>query len=56
MSSTSVGWSGLSVLGAVEGGCGRLELGVSLVCLPQNFLSFIAGQAFLSGKLEGLET
>ena len=45
----------LSVLGAVEGGCGRLELGVGLVCLPQDLLSFIAGQALFSGELEGLE-
>ena len=45
----------LSVLGAVERGCGRLELGVGLVCLPQDLLSFIAGQALLSGELEGLE-
>ena len=45
----------LSVLGAVEGGCGRLELGVSFVCLPQDLLSFIAGQALLSSELEGLE-
>ena len=42
----------LSVLGAVEGGCGRLELGVGLVCLPQDLLSFIAGQALFSGELE----
>ena len=45
----------LSVLGAVEGGCGRLELGVGLVCLPQDLLSFISGQALFSGELEGLE-
>ena len=45
----------LSVLGAVEGGCGRLELGVGLVCLSQDLLSFIAGQALFSGELEGLE-
>ena len=43
------------VLGAVKGGCGRLELGVGLVCLPQDLLSFIAGQALFSGELEGLE-
>ena len=49
------GQRGLSVLGAVEGGCGRLELGVGLVCLPQDLLSFIAGQALFSGELEGLE-
>ena len=55
MSSTAAGLRCLSVLGAVEGGCGRFELGVSLVCLPQNLLSFIAGQALLSGELEGLE-
>ena len=55
MCSSSLGLSGLSVLGAVEGGCGRLELGVGLVSLPQDLLSFIAGQALLSGKLEGLE-
>lgn len=36
-------------------GCGRLELGVGLVCLSQDLLSFIAGQALLSGELEGLE-
>ena len=46
---------GLSVLGAVEGGCGRLELGVGLVCLPQDLLGFIAGQALFSCELEGLE-
>ena len=36
-------------------GCGRLELGVGLVCLSQDLLSFIAGQALFSGELEGLE-
>ena len=56
MSSSAAGLRCLSVLGAVEGGCGRLELGVGLVCLPQDLLSFIAGQALLSGELEGLET
>ena len=45
----------MSVLGAVEWGCGRLELGVGLVSLLQDFLSFFAGQAFLSSELEGLE-
>ena len=45
-----------SVLGAVEGGCRRLELGVGLVGFPQNLLGFITGQAFLSCELEGLET
>ena len=45
----------LSVLGAVEGGCGRLELGVGLVSLFQDLLGFIAGQALLSCELEGLE-
>ena len=47
--------SGLSVLGAVEGGCGRLELGVGPVSLLQDLLSFITGQALLSCELEGLE-
>ena len=56
MSSPSAGFSGLSVLRTVEGGCGRLELGVGLVGFPQNLLGFITGQAFLSGELEGLET
>ena len=55
MCSSSSGLSGLSVLGTVVGGCGRLELGVSLVSLPQDLLSFIAGQALFSGELEGLE-
>ena len=55
MSSSAAGLRCLSVLGAVEGGCGRLELGVGLVCLSQDLLSFIAGQALLSGELEGLE-
>ncbi|MDA9699860.1 hypothetical protein N9U74_01680 [Synechococcus sp. AH-736-M02] len=55
MPSPAAGLRCLSVLGAVEGGCGRLELGVGLVCLPQDLLSFIAGQARLSGELEGLE-
>ena len=55
MSWPAAGLSGLSVLGTVEGGCGRLELGVGLVSLPQDLLSFIAGQALLSGELEGLE-
>ena len=45
----------LSVLGAVKGSCGRLELGVGLVCLSQDLLSFIAGQALFSCELEGLE-
>ena len=31
------------------------ELGVGLVCLSQDLLSFIAGQALFSGELEGLE-
>jgi hypothetical protein len=39
----------------VEGGCGRLELGVGFVSFLQNLLGFIAGQALLSGELEGLE-
>ena len=56
VSSSDAGLSCLSVFGAVEGGCGRLEFGVGLVCLLQNLLSFIARQALLSGKLEGLET
>ena len=55
MYSSAAGLRCLSVLGAVEGGCGRLELGVGLVCLPQDLLSFIAGQALFSGELEGLE-
>ena len=49
------GQRGLSVLGAVEGGCRRLELGVGFVSFLQNLLGFIAGQALLSGELEGLE-
>lgn len=55
MSSSLAGLRGLSVLGTVKGGCGRLELGVGFVCLPQDLLSFIAGQALLSSELEGLE-
>ena len=55
ISSSATGLRCLSVLGAVEGGCGRLELGVGFVCLPQDLLSFIAGQALFSGELEGLE-
>ena len=55
MYSSAAGLRCLSVLGAVEGGCGRLELGVGLVCLLQDLLSFIAGQALLSSELEGLE-
>ena len=55
MSSSAAGLRCLSVLWAVEGGCGRLELGVGLVCLSQDLLSFIAGQALFSGELEGLE-
>ena len=55
MSSPAAGLRYLSILGAVEGSCGRLELGVCLVCLPQDLLSFIAGQALFSGELEGLE-
>ena len=49
------GLSGLSVLGAVEGSSGGLELGVGLVSLLQDLLSFIAGEALLSSELEGLE-
>jgi len=55
MSSFPEGLSGLSVLGTVEGSCGRLKLGVGLVSLLQNLLGFIAGQALFSGELEGLE-
>ena len=55
MCSYGSGLSGLSVLGTVEGRCGRLELGVGLVSLLQDPLSFIAGQALLSGELQGLE-
>ena len=55
MSSSSAGTSGLSILGTVEGGCGRLKLGVSLVSLLQNLLGFIASQTLLSCELEGLE-
>ena len=55
MSSSAAGLRCLSVLGAVEGGCGRLELGVGLVSLLQNLLSFIASQALLSCELEGLK-
>ena len=47
--------SELSILGTVEGGCGRLKLGVGFVSLLQNLLGFIAGQALFSGELEGLE-
>ena len=46
----------LSVVGTVEGGSGRLELGVGLVSFFQDLLSFISGQAFLSCELEGLES
>ena len=56
MSSSSVGLSGLSAFGTVEGGCRRLELGVGLVGFLQNLLGFITGQALLSCELEGLET
>ena len=56
MSSSSVGLSGLSALGTVEGGCRRLELGVGLVGFPQNLLGFITGKAFLGCELERLET
>ena len=55
ISSSAAGLRCLSALGAVEGSCGRLELGVGLVCLPQDLLSFIACQALFSGELEGLE-
>ena len=55
MYASAAGLRGLSVLGAVEGGGGRLELGVCLVCLLQDLLSFIAGQALFSGELESLE-
>ena len=55
MYSSAAGLRCLSVLGAVEGGCGRLELGVGLVSLFQDLLGFIAGQALLSCELEGLE-
>ena len=55
MSSFTAGLSGLSVLGTVEGGCGRLELGVGFVRLSQNLLGFIAGQTLLGCELEGLE-
>ena len=37
--------------GAVEGGCRRLELGMSFVGFFQNLLCFIASQALLSGEL-----
>ena len=47
---------GLSVLGTVEWGSRRFELGVGLVSFPQNLLGFITGQALLSCELEGLET
>ena len=55
MSSSAAGLRCLAVLGAVEGSCGRFELGVSLVCFSQDLLSFVAGQALFSGELEGLE-
>ena len=55
ISLSATGLSSLSVLGAVEGGCGRLELGVGLVSLSQDLLSFIAGETLLSSELEGLE-
>ena len=55
MSSSAAGLSCLSVLGAVKGGCGRLELGVGLVSLFKDLLGFIAGQALLGCELEGLE-
>ena len=45
-----------SVLGTVEGGRRRLELGVGLVGFLQNLLGFITGQALLSCELEGFET
>ena len=55
MTSPDAGLSGLSVLGAVERRCGRLELGVGLVSFFQNLLGFVSGQALLSCELEGLE-
>ena len=55
MPSFSEGLSDLSVLGTVEWGSRRFELGVGFVSLLQNFLCFIAGQALLSGELKGLE-
>ena len=53
---SSAGLGGLSALATVEGGCGRLELGVCLISLPQNLLGFISAQTLLSCELEGLET
>ena len=53
--SFSAGLRGLSVLGTVEGGCGRLKLGVGLVSLLQDLLGFIAAQALLRGELKGFE-
>ena len=56
MPSFSEGLSGLSVLGTVEWGSRRFELGVGLVGFPQNLLSFITGQTFLSCELKAFET
>ena len=56
MTSFSEGLSGHSILGTVEWGSRRFELGVSFVSLLENFLCFIARQAFLSCELEGLKT
>lgn len=43
-------------VGAVEGSCRGLELGVGFVCFLQNFLCFIPGQALFCCELEGLES
>ena len=56
MCSSCSGLSGLSVLGAVEGSCGRLELGVGLVGFFKNLLGFNTGQTLLSCELKGFET
>ena len=56
MSSFAPGLRGLSVLGTVEGGCGRLKLGVGLVSLLQNLLGLVASQALFRCELKGLET
>ena len=55
MSSSYAELSDPSGIGTVERSCGRLKLGVGLVGLLQNLLSFIAAETFLCGKLEGLE-
>ena len=46
------GFSRVSAIWSVEGGCRRLELGVGLISFPQNLLGFITSQTLLSFELE----